>query len=108
MGEDESLDGGEPVEDEPAGGVGGVQVGEGGEYGAGGGDGVAVFGEQAGQRGVGAERGAQVGFDESVDEQGPTTATRAWMRSSLCRKTGRTCRVCLRSRWRCSTIHWSL
>jgi len=32
----------------------------------------------------------------------------AWMRSSLWRKTGRTCRVCLRSRWRCSTIHWSL
>ena len=40
MGEDESLDGVEPVEDEPAGGVDGVQVGEGGEYRAGGGDAV--------------------------------------------------------------------
>ena len=70
MGEDESLDGGEPVEDESAGGVGGVQVGEGGQYGTGGGDGVAVFGQDAWQRDVGAERGAQVGFDESVDEQG--------------------------------------
>jgi hypothetical protein len=56
VGEDESLDGGESVEDESAGGVGGVQVGEDGQDGAGGGDGIAVFGEQAGQRGVGGER----------------------------------------------------
>ena len=48
MGEDEALDAGEPVEDEAAAGVGGVQVGEGGQHGAGGGDGVAVFGQQAG------------------------------------------------------------
>ena len=48
MGEDEALDGGEPVEDEPGAGVGGVQVGEGGEHGAGGGHGVAVFGQDAG------------------------------------------------------------
>ena len=33
-------------------------------------DGVAVFGQQAGERGVGAEGAAQVGFDEAVDEQG--------------------------------------
>ena len=70
MGEDEPLDWGEPVEGESAAGVGGVQVGEGGQHGAGGGDGVAVFGQQAGKWGVGAEGGAQVGFDESVDEQG--------------------------------------
>ena len=47
VGEDEALGGGEPVEDEPGAGVGGVQVGEGGEHGAGGGHGVAVFGQDA-------------------------------------------------------------
>ena len=40
--------GGEPVEDESAAaGVGGVQVGEGGQQGARGGDRVASFGQQA-------------------------------------------------------------
>ena len=48
VGEDESLDGGEPVENESAAaGVGGVQVGEGGQHGACGGDRVASFGQQA-------------------------------------------------------------
>ena len=47
MGEDESLGLCEPVEEQSVGGVGGVQVGEGGQDGAGGGDGVTVFGEDA-------------------------------------------------------------
>ena len=61
---------GEPVQDDPAGGVGQVQAVEGGQHGAGGGLGGAAFGQDAGQWGVRAEGGAQVGFDEPEDEQG--------------------------------------
>jgi hypothetical protein len=58
VGEDEPLGGSEPVEEQAGGGVGGVQAGEGGQDGAGGGDGVTVFGQDAGERGVGAEGSA--------------------------------------------------
>src|SRR6266496_932479 len=69
VGEDHPLGGGEPVEYEAAvGGVGGAQAVEGGQGGAGGGDGGAALGQDAGQRGAGAEGGAQFGLDEAEDQ----------------------------------------
>src|SRR5712691_2731076 len=68
--EDGALDGGELVQDGPGGGVGQVQVVEGGQDGAGGGDGGALLGQDAGQGHAGAEGGAQFGLDQPEDHQG--------------------------------------
>src|SRR5229473_1580060 len=68
--EDGPLDWCERVQDDAAWGVGEVQAVEGGQDGAGGGDGGAAFGQDAGQGRVFAEAGAQFGFDQPEDQQG--------------------------------------
>ncbi|MBW3579016.1 MAG: hypothetical protein KY462_15005 [Actinobacteria bacterium] len=63
------MGGGEPVEDDSRGGVGGREVVERGEDVSAGGLCGAVFGKESGQVGGGRDRAAQVGFDQSEDQQ---------------------------------------
>ena len=73
---------------------------------------VAIWSRPSGSRpgsGGGPRAARRCGFDEPVDEQGDADAGDERVDAVVVvKKTGRTCRVCLRSRWRCSTIHWSL
>jgi hypothetical protein len=69
----------------------------------------AAFGQQPGELLGLAERGAGPGFDQSKDEQrDPDDADRCVDTVVVVQKIGRTFSVCLRSRWRRSTICWSL
>src|ERR1022692_1158669 len=109
VGQDGSLDAGELVEDGAGGGVGEVQAVEGGEGGAGGGDGGALLGRMPGRETPGPRAArSSASISPKISSAMPMMAMRASIRSSLCRNTGRTRMVCFRSRWRCSTTHWSL
>lgn len=106
--QDALLGVGEAVECDAVGGVGEPEALEGEDIAAGG-HGGAAFGQQARELFVVAERLACLdSMSPKISSAMPTRLVRAWMRSSLCRKIGRTLSVCLASRRRRSTICWSL